>query len=203
MAVKKYQIMKRTFIFMWMFILCILVSSYAIAKPDYDVETQLSDKSVSEGERFGITVYITGGGKCEDNDITIIAEGFINISDYVVTYSEDHEMPEKVPFYNEMSIGCQVDKDYKTGNVTLNQGYDSPHTIDIGLRSPYFSNEGFHEVQFIANLTPFHNAKGGDYDVQAVFTCLNGGDWYTFTNTETYHVKSLYEEWEVCKIGRA
>ena len=46
-------------------------------------------------------------------------------------------------------------------------------------------------------LTPEQNSASGDYELKAIFSCLNNGQWYSFENSKDYHIKSGWEIFEL------
>ena len=61
----------------------------------------------------------------------------------------------------------------------------------------FLTNDELWQSLRIMALTPEQNSASGDYELKAIFSCLNNGQWYNFENSKDYHVKSGWEKFEL------
>ena len=61
----------------------------------------------------------------------------------------------------------------------------------------FLTNDELWQSSWIVALTPEQNSASGDYELNAIFSCLNNGQWYNFENSKDYHIKSYWEIFEL------
>ena len=181
-------------------VLLILLLPLVYAEPNYSISTTLNDSDISENEKLSFQILIVGGGKCDEAVLDIIAEGKVKLDFNASTYAEkDKEvLIEFNP--NAMSTCFAPNGELTSYNIPIGSGTKSNNN------RLYFSNPGkefFRNSEILQTmkirgaLTPEQNSASGDYELKAIFSCLNNGQWYNFENSKDYHIKSYWEIFEL------
>ena len=76
----------------------------------------------------------------------------------------------------------------------------SPDTIKtIETSTKHLEGVNFGELNYLSfsgTIDTTEKTEGGDYDLNIIFSCKKNGDWHTFSDKSTFHIKYRLENWQ-------
>ena len=181
-------------------VLLILLLPLVYAEPNYSISTTLNDSDISENEKLSFQILIVGGGKCDEAVLDIIAEGKVKIDLNESTYAGKDK--EALIDFNPNATSTRFAPNGELISCSILIGSDTYFNNNrLYLSNPskeYFRySEILQTMKILGDLTPEKNSASGDYELKAILSCLNNGQWYNFENSKDYHIKSYWEIFEL------
>lgn len=165
------------------FMIIITIPTVLADVPNYDIFISLDDKNVEPSGSIGFSIDIIGSGFCTDGRVLIIPEGKINRTTtkfYHANSTDPTKLIEKG--LETIAFGDVLIDPWCRGFIDNSSAKNvNIHFEDIKLGDlNYFRAKG--------NLIILDDAEGGDYDLNALFSCKSEGKWYTFSSKSRIHV---------------
>lgn len=163
------------------------------ATPSYNIQVVIKDKNIVQNQTSPFTIYIKGGGECNQAYVTYLTEGIMYIDNLTTIYSKNRA---KIETFDEPKNIEAYEIQGKKACITTNVSGITVGQLRDDLSSIFknYKGDNYMEIETYGLLRTLEKSEGGQYDLIAIFSCYNGGIWYNFENKQSVKVMLPGEE---------